>query len=41
MFEFLKRKYNEPDSKVTDVELNIAVERGWITQEQMNEIKSN
>jgi len=36
MFEFLKRKYLE--SKITDTELLIAVEKSWITQEQMDEI---
>ena len=36
MFVFLKRKYQE--GKITDTELNIAVEKNWITQEQMDEI---
>jgi len=39
MFEFLKRKYQE--GKITDTELNQAVEKGWITVEQVNEIISS
>lgn len=38
MFEFLKRKYQE--GKIGNIELSQAVEKGWITQEQMNEIVS-
>jgi hypothetical protein len=42
MFEFLKRKYRESkilgDNKVTESEILVAVNKGWITQEQMNEI---
>ena len=38
MFEFLKRKYQE--GKISNVELEKAVEKGWITQEQINEIKT-
>jgi len=39
MFDFLKRKYKE--GKITDVELNQAVEKEWITKEQMIEIKNS
>jgi hypothetical protein len=36
MYEFLKRKYQE--GKITDIEINQAVNNSWITQEQANEI---
>lgn len=36
MYEFLKRKYKE--GRITLEELNQAVAKGWITEEQKQEI---
>ena len=38
MFETLKRLYD--NGKLTDIQINNAVIKGWITQEQADEIKA-
>lgn len=38
MFETLKRLYY--DGKLIEAQLDIAVEKNWITQEQVDEIKA-
>ncbi len=39
MFEFLKRKFSE--GKISETEINQAVIKGWLKQEQANEILSS
>jgi hypothetical protein len=41
MFDFLYRKWREPDSKLTENDLIIAVNNGWITEKDMIKIKGN
>jgi len=38
MFETLKRLYDE--GKISDTQLDVAVNKGWIAQEQAEEIKA-